>query len=139
MNLTNDSVSIPPMLRRALWRPGPAESAEGPVLISVTDYTANRWRDLPGIWLSGLRLARAWPRMQGAVGLWLWADPLRRRSGSISVWRNEDDLRRFVRWPVHLAIVRKYRPRGSLTASSWNAEDFVKSDVLREARLRLVR
>jgi hypothetical protein len=127
------------MLRRTPWRSGPAESAPGSVLISVTDYTTDRWRDLPGVWFSGLRLACAWPTMQGAVGMWLWADPLRRRSGSISVWTAEDDLRRFVRWPVHLAIVRKYRARGVLTASSWEAERFVKSDVLREARRRLVR
>jgi hypothetical protein len=75
--------------------------------------------------------------MQGAVGLWLWAEPLRRRSGSISIWTSEDDLQRFVRWPVHLAIVRKYRPRGTLTASSWEAERFVKQHVMREARRRL--
>jgi hypothetical protein len=75
--------------------------------------------------------------MQGAVGLWLWSDLPRPRSGSISIWTSEDDLRRFVRWPVHLAIVRKYSTRGTLTASSWEAERFVKQDVMREARRRL--
>jgi heme-degrading monooxygenase HmoA len=136
--LTNDSVTISSMLRRALWTPGPAESAEGPFVISLTDYTTHRWRDVPGVALSGLRLSRAWPTMPGAVGLWLWSDLPRRRSGSISIWTSEDDLRRFVRWPVHLAIVRKYRSRGRLTASSWEAERFVKPDVLREARRRLL-
>jgi hypothetical protein len=139
LNLTNDTVTIKPMLRATAWRPGPEEAADGPVLVSLTDYTAHRWRDLPGVWVSGLRLARSWPTRQGAVGLWLWADPLRRRSGSISVWTNEDDLRRFVRWPVHLAIVRKYRPRGTLDATSWRTERFVRAEVLREARRRLAR
>jgi hypothetical protein len=125
------------MLHRAIWRSGPAKGTDGPFLVSLTDYTAHRWRDVPGVWRSGLRLRRAWPGMQGAVGLWLWAEPLRRRSGSISIWTSEDDLQRFVRWPVHLAIVRKYRPRGTLTASSWEAERFVKQDVMREARRRL--
>jgi heme-degrading monooxygenase HmoA len=106
-------------------------------VISLTDYRTHRWRDIPGVTVSGLRLRRAWPRMQGAVGVWLWADPLRRRSGSISVWRSEDDLRRFVRWPVHVAIVRKYRHRGSLRATSWEADGFLRSEVLREARRRL--
>jgi hypothetical protein len=107
------------------------------VLISVTDFTTHRWRDLPAIWFNGLRLRRAWPRMQGAVGMWLWADPLRRRSGSISVWTSEAELRRFVRWPVHMAIVRKYRSRGSLTASSWTAERFEPAEAIREAERRL--
>jgi hypothetical protein len=126
------------MLRSALWTPGPEKDAEGPFLISLTDYTAHRWRDVPGVALSGLRLSRVWPTMRGAVGLWLWADLPRRRSGSVSIWTNEEALHRFVRWPVHLAIVRKYRPRGTLHASSWEAERFVKRDVLREARRRLL-
>jgi hypothetical protein len=126
------------VLRQALWTPGPEESSEGPFVISLTDYTAHRWRDVPGVTLSGLRLSRAWPTMRGAVGLWLWSDLPRRRSGSISIWTSENDLRRFVRWPVHLAIVHKYRPRGTVKASSWEAERFVKADVLREARRRLV-
>jgi hypothetical protein len=127
------------MLRRLPWIAGPEESAAGPVLVSVTDYTAHRWSDVPGIVLSGLRLRRTWPRMRGAVGLWLWSDPLRRRSGSISVWTSEEALRRFVRWPVHIAIVRKYRSRGALTVDSWQAERFSRSDVLREASQRLAR
>jgi hypothetical protein len=126
------------MLRSALWTAGPARETEGPVVISLTDYTAHRWRHLPGVWLSGLRLARAWPRMQGAVGLWLWADPVHRRSGSISIWTSEDDLTRFVRWPVHVAIMRKYSPHGTLEATMWSAPSFVKRDVLREARRKLL-
>jgi hypothetical protein len=139
LNQANGSVSILPMLRNTIWRPGPARSTDGSVVVSLTDYTAHKWRDLPGVWRSGLRLARSWPRRQGSVGLWLWADPLRRRSGSISIWTNEEDLQRFVRWPVHVAIMRKYRSRGTLTASSWDAERFDRAEVLREAERRLLR
>ena len=32
--------------------------------------------------------------------------------GSVSVWRSEDDLRRFVRWARHVAIMRRYRDAG---------------------------
>jgi hypothetical protein len=137
LNLTNHSVSIRAMLRYRLWTAGPEQDADGPFLISLTDYTAHRWRDVPGVTRSGLKLSRAWPAMQGAVGLWLWSDLPHHRSGSISIWTSEDALSRFVRWPVHLEIVRKYRPRGTLKASSWEAERFVKRDVLREARRRL--
>jgi hypothetical protein len=135
---TIHSVSILAMLRSVLWKRGPAEPpADGPLVISLTNYHTDRWRHVPGVWMSGLRLRRAWPAMQGAVGLWLWADPLRRRSGAISVWTNEDDLGRFVRWPVHVAIMRKYRERGTLEATSWTSERFEKDDILGEARRRL--
>jgi hypothetical protein len=127
------------MLRSVLWSAGPAATHEGPVVISLTDYVADHWRHAPGIWTSGLRLRRAWPTLEGAVGLWLWADPLRRRSGSVSVWTSEDDMWRFVRWPVHVAIMRRYRPCGTLAATTWTAERFVKRDVLDEARRRLIR
>jgi hypothetical protein len=107
------------------------------VLVSLTDLRMHRWRHVPGATLAGLRLRRAWPQMQGAVGLWLWSEPLRRRSGSISVWTSEEDLMRFVRWPVHVAIMSRYRDRGALTASSWEVDEFSRRDVLREAERRL--
>jgi hypothetical protein len=121
------------------WQPGPAARTGGPVLISVTDFQIHDWRDLPGVWRTGLRLRRSWPQMDGAVGMWLWASPLERRSGSISVWQSEAALRRFVRWPVHVAIMRTYRERGTLTSDSWEAERFVASDVRQEARRVLAR
>jgi hypothetical protein len=136
---TTQIVTLPYMFPRTAWMQGPAGDTAGPVVVSLTDFTAHRWRDEPGIVLSGLRLRRAWPTMQGAVGLWLWSDVRRRRSGSVSVWASEEDLRRFVRWPVHLAIVRRYRDSGSLTASTWEAERFDRSEVLREASRRLGR
>jgi hypothetical protein len=121
----------------APWKPGPARSSDAAVFVSVTDFAVARWRDVPIVWFAGLRLRRAWPRMTGAVGLWLWADPLKRRSGSVSVWRSEADLQRFVTWPVHVAIMRRFRDRGTLEAASWHADRFVRADVWREARRRL--
>jgi hypothetical protein len=109
------------------------------VLISVTGFKVTRLRDMPGVWLAGVRLRRAWPQLEGAVGLWLWTEPFKRRGGSISVWESEDDLLQFVRWPVHVAIMRKYRKRGSLRSTTWEADRLVLSDVWREAKLRLAR
>ena len=119
------------------WKPGPAARTDASVVVSVTDFRVRRWRDLPGAWLAGVRLRRAWPRLDGAVGLWLWADPRSGRSGSISVWEREEDLRRFVRWPVHVAIVRRYRDRGELSAATFAAERFDRAAAFREARRRL--
>jgi hypothetical protein len=120
-----------------LWTEGPFPADDGPVFVSVTDFQIAQARDLPAVWAEGLRLRRAWPTMPGAVGMWLWAKPLRRRSGSVSIWRNEDDLLRFVRWPRHVAIMRRFRGAGELTSSTWLAESFDAAAIWRAARRRI--
>jgi heme-degrading monooxygenase HmoA len=63
--------------------------------------------------------------MPGAIGLWLWGQPLTRgRGGSVSVWESEADLRRFVALPAHLAIMRKYRALGTLNSTTWQMDRF---------------
>jgi hypothetical protein len=119
------------------WKRGPAWTTDGGVFVSLTNFEVTRLRDLPGAYLAGLRLRSVWPTMPGAVGLRLWARPWKRRSGAISVWRSEADLRRFVSRPAHVAIMRKYRHRATVTSESWIAERFIASDIQREARRRL--
>jgi hypothetical protein len=119
------------------WQAGPAHGGRGPVLVSLTDFRLANARYLPGAYVAAMRLQRAWPRLEGAVGLWLWAKPLQRRSGSVSVWRSEEDLMAFVRWPVHVAIMCKYRGRGKLTSTTWAVNRFVADDVWNEAAQRL--
>ncbi|NRQ38376.1 hypothetical protein HII36_42090 [Nonomuraea sp. NN258] len=101
-------------LLRSRWYAGPAAAQPGPLVAALTDYRMDRLLDLPGIARRGLSLARLWPALDGAVGMWLWADPIARRVGSLSVWRTEDDLRAFVRVPEHVRIMREYRHRGTL-------------------------
>lgn len=125
------------VLLRAPWTPGPAAGTDGSVLISVTDFRLAKARDLPGAYLAAMRLRRAWPDLQGAVGLWLWGQPLRRRSGAVSVWEDEEALRHFVNWPVHVAIMDRYRRAGKLTSTSWQADGFVPAEVWRQATRQL--
>jgi hypothetical protein len=120
-------------LIRAPWRAGPAADHHGPVLVSVTDMRIFRARDLPGAYVAAARLARAWPSLAGAVGLWLWGQPLRKRSGAVSVWIDEHALRDFITWPVHVAIMRKYRSAGALVSTSWQAERFDAPAIWRHA------
>jgi hypothetical protein len=120
-------------LLRLPWASGPTAPLDGPVLISVTDFRLAKVRKMPGEYLAAMRLRHAWPQLQGAVGMWLWAQPLARRSGAVSVWQDEEDLRRFVNWPVHVAIMRKYRDAGKLTSTSWTAERFIAAEVWQEA------
>ncbi|MFD1825441.1 MULTISPECIES: hypothetical protein [Mumia] len=89
------------------------------MLISVTDFQASRHLDLPGIYQAGFTLRRSWPLHAGAVGMWLWTAPLQARCGSVSIWQDEEALHRFVAWPDHVTIMRRYRGRGKVRSATW--------------------
>jgi hypothetical protein len=55
------------------------------VIVSLTDYRVYSLRSLPGIARAGTRWSLGWYGLPGAVGLFLWADPVHRRTGSVSV------------------------------------------------------
>jgi hypothetical protein len=104
------------------WRAGPVISDPSqPVYVSVTDFRINHPQHALGAWRTGLRFRRAWPRVDGAIGLWLWSEPLELRSGAVSIWRSETDLTRFLRSPVHRAIVARDRTRMHGASTGWIA------------------
>lgn len=119
------------------WIPGPSAEADGPVLISVTDFRAEHRRDLPGIYRAGLRLRRDWPRLPGAVGMWLWTAPAQRRCGSVSVWRDETAMYQFVARPDHVRIMRHYRDRGTVRSTTWTDPELHPEAIWSRARLHL--
>ncbi|TMR90570.1 hypothetical protein [Nonomuraea basaltis] len=104
---------------RSRWIAGPAGEQPGPLVAALTDFRMNRALDLPGIARRGRSLSRLWPELPGAVGMWLWVDLVNRRVGSLSVWRDEDDLQEFVRLRAHVQIMREYRHRGTLRSRTW--------------------
>ncbi|WP_329088159.1 MULTISPECIES: hypothetical protein [unclassified Streptosporangium] len=106
---------------RTRWTSGQAAGVVGPVLVSVTDFRVSRLHDLPGVYQAGLSLRRDWPCLPGAVGMWLWTEPLRGRCGSVAIWQNEQALRDFVAWPDHVTIMRRYRGRGRIRSVTWTA------------------
>lgn len=108
---------------RSKWITGPDADFAGPVLVSVTEFTLAGFRRTPGAYRAGRALGREWPRLTGAVGLWLWSEPLHRRIGSVSVWRDRSGLRGFVGLPAHVAIMRKYRGLGVTRATTWHTDD----------------
>lgn len=105
---------------RSTWQPGPSAPDKASVHVSVTDFTAARVADLPGIARAGYRLRGLWPELPGAVGVWLWSAPAQRRVGSVSIWSDETALRDFVALPEHREIMRRYRDRGTIDAQSWD-------------------
>ncbi|MEV0226526.1 hypothetical protein [Streptomyces sp. NPDC050704] len=131
------------------WKPGPAadlapksrdspdspeSKAAGAAVVSVTEFTPHRpWTSF-GVNVAGVALRRVWQDIEGAVGLWLWVDPdpLRPRSGSVSVWRDEKDLQGFVARHDHVRVVRSYRHRGAMRSTTWRTECF-SPDATQEA------
>ncbi|MFE3451903.1 hypothetical protein ACFXJ8_23580 [Nonomuraea sp. NPDC059194] len=107
---------------RSRWIPGPEPRGQGPVVVSLTDFRLHRAAHLPRACRTGWGLGSRWAELDGAVGLWLWAEPWQRRIGSVSVWRMAADLAAFVRSPDHVAIMRAYRNRGTLVSVTWTSE-----------------
>ncbi|MDR3665143.1 MAG: hypothetical protein P4L86_32970 [Mycobacterium sp.] len=115
------------------WMPGPVDPAGRPVVVSVTDFASQQRRDLPGIAYRGMRMREGWYAMPGAIGMWLWSLPMAGRSGSISVWQNPDALQQFITLPRHLHIMARYRDRGDVRSTSWDADVFDSGETLRRA------
>ena len=99
----------------AIWKAGSPEPPAGPVHVSMNDYLIHRLRDIPRVAREGFRLRGNWPETEGALGLWFAAFRGGRRQVSISIWREPEDLKRFVRSPEHLRIMREYRTTGLCT------------------------
>jgi hypothetical protein len=117
--------------------PGPVPRPEGAVIVSVTEFTARRFRDLPGIVREGVGLSRGWWAMPGAIGVLLYIDPARKKGGSLSAWASEGDLRRFIALPRHAAIMRKYRGRVSVRSATWRTDNFRTQDAWAQRHERL--
>jgi hypothetical protein len=116
------------------WMPGPCETGAGPIMVSVTEFRAKHRRDLPTVAAKGLRMRLGWYAMPGALGLWLWSQPVALRGGSISIWDNDDSLERFINLPHHVGIMNRYRDRGTVRSDKWSMERFEADTVLERAR-----
>lgn len=114
------------------WASGPVRAPEGPVVVSVTEFVPHTLRHVHAFVLDGLRLREGWYAMEGAVGLYLYGQPARRRGGSVSVWTESAALRRFIRLPRHVEIMRTYRPLGTVRATTFEAA-FDRNEVKRRA------
>jgi hypothetical protein len=124
---------------RTNWERGPAAALPGPFLVSYTEFTPNRIRDLPAIHRAAERLRREIAKLDGAVGVTTYWQLFRGRAGSLSAWEDEAALRRFVALPFHREVIRAYRTRGSLRATEWTARELTLGAAFREGQRRLER
>jgi len=122
------------MLLMTSWTAGPEAAADRGVVVSVTEFSPHRRRDVPLVTSAGLRLRLGWFAMPGAVALRLWSDPLTAHSGSISVWTSEADLQRFIRLPAHIAVMQRFRDRCTVRGTTWRAPAFDPSSAVAKAR-----
>jgi hypothetical protein len=119
-------------------KPGAVAFGDDAVIVSATCL---RWRglgDLVALVWPALRMRAGWPSVDGAVGLAIAVELSQRATWSLSVWRSEEALRRFLASPAHVAAMTEHRRRLSTSASAtWHSERFVLGDAWQEARRRL--
>lgn len=120
------------------WMPGSLANWDGPFYISTTRFTYRHLRHMPWVAWHGLRLRSGWAEVEGAVGLSISTDFFARTTYTVSVWRTQEDLRRWVRSPVHAALMRGYRPYLlNSAADGWLADSFDLRHAWKEARDRV--
>jgi hypothetical protein len=120
------------------WQPGPEPRTPGTVVVSATRFLYRRWRHMPLVWFHGWRLRRGWGRRPGAVGLFTGVELRRPVTYSLSVWRSQDDLRRFLRAPDHVRLMRGFRSRlTTATSVTFEMGRLAPEEAWREGLRRL--
>lgn len=119
------------------WQPGPEDDTDRPVIVSLTEFKAYSFWSFPDIVRRGAQLQRGWYGLPGAVRVHLWADPLTRRTGSVSVWTDRRSLYRWVQLPLHRTIMHRYRTRGTLRSTLWESESPDRNSILVQAKRRI--
>ena len=115
------------------WKSGPAAHADGPFMISVTQFTPKWMTDIPDIWIAADSLGDQLARIDGAIGVTTYIQPVRRHIGSISIWADDSGLAKFMNLPDHVDIMRRYRPRGlPVRSATWWSEEFEIGATLAE-------
>jgi hypothetical protein len=123
---------------RTRWKAGPVSPGPGTVVVSATRFLYRSRRYLPTVGLHASRLRRAWGMRAGSIGLFTGAELRRPVTYSVSVWRNREDLRDFLRAPEHAKLMRDFRDRlETSTSVVWEMDEFTPETAWREGLLRL--
>lgn len=114
-----------PVLRRTPWKPGPVAEFEGTVLVSLTDFSIEGYRDLLRVVRTALGIQRRWGERGGSLGLALWVNPAAKRLGSLSAWDGAEAYTRWVCSPEHMKVVREHRGHmQNVSSATWRTDRF---------------
>jgi hypothetical protein len=120
------------------WRRGSIKPIGSSMLVVATRFTYKKLWHLPGVFRNGTKLLRSWPGVEGAMGVSAAADVLKRSTYTISVWRSEVDLRRWLGSKDHADLMRRYRSRlESSDMAKWHVDSFDLLTAWRESQRRL--
>ena len=87
----------------------------GSVVVQVSELQLGPLRHVPRFLIDSLALRREVLQTNGAVGISIRANPLRRDFWTLSAWEDEQSLRQFTRSKAHRKVMVRYGPhmRGS--------------------------
>lgn len=100
------------------WKQQSADLDADELVASVTRLRLARWRDVPRLLVTALRLRRTFPLGEGAVAVGLAAEPLGRTFWTLTLWRDDAALLAYMRSPEHAAAMRSFRTALADTASA---------------------
>jgi heme-degrading monooxygenase HmoA len=119
------------------WTPGPSAGSPGPHLLSVNEYRPHRVRDVLPIARVTAELVRDLRTLDGCCGV-VTAYALRGLvTCSLSIWSDEEALRRFTVARPHREVMRTYRTRGYLRHVHWWGQFTTIGAGMAEATRRL--
>ena len=88
-----------------------ATMPDADVLVLGSRLELRRARDIPGFLRAAMRIRTQVLASDGAYGVSLIAQPLRRTFWTLSAWRDDAALHGFVRTAPHVDVMRKYHDR----------------------------
>jgi len=83
------------------------------VVVQVSRLELAHVRDVPGFLLAALQIRRWVLQADGAIGMSLIAQPLKRTFWTLSAWQDEDAIKRLMTSDRHRAAMTKYQDRMS--------------------------
>jgi hypothetical protein len=129
------------------WTTAGQPEPDAPVVVLRTRLELRSYRYIPGLLRAAMRVRRQVLASEGAYGVSLLAQPLRKTFWTLSAWSDQVALDQFVRTPPHTGVMARYRGRlRQASFSTWErrAGDLPRAnsnakELWGEARTRLAR
>lgn len=97
------------MIRLPVARPRAPAPVASVLLVSRLELV--RHRDVPRFLIDAVRLRRVFRHADGGAELRLAAEPLAKTFWTYSLWSSDGSMQRYVRDPLHVAVMARYADR----------------------------